>query len=70
MGNLGGLVTNADAQVIDVRGNVIEGLYATSNCAAMLSHGFGYESGSAVGRSLIFGYLAARHLSNSPPTTQ
>ncbi|MBW2274102.1 MAG: FAD-binding protein [Deltaproteobacteria bacterium] len=61
MGNLGGLVTNPDAQVIDVRGEVIPGLYATSNAAALLSHGFGYESGTAVGRSMIFGYQAARH---------
>jgi len=62
MGNLGGLVTNPHAQVIDVRGTVIDGLYATSNCAALLSHGFGYESGTAVGRSIIFGYAAVRHL--------
>lgn len=61
MGNLGGLVTNPDAQVIDVRGGVIDGLYATSNAAALLSHGFGYESGSAIGRSMIFGYQAALH---------
>ena len=61
MGNLGGLVTNPDAQVIDVRGQAIPGLYATSNTAALLSHGFGYESGSAHGRSMIFGYQAALH---------
>ncbi len=61
MGNLGGLVTDPDARVIDVRGRVIEGLYATSNAAALLSHGFGYESGTAIGRSLIFGYQAALH---------
>ena len=61
MGNLGGLVTNPDAQVINVRGDAIPGLYATSNTAALLSHGFGYESGSAHGRSMIFGYQAARH---------
>ena len=62
MGNLGGLVTNADAQVMDVQGEVIPGLYCTSNTAALLSHGFGYDSGVAQGRSMVFGYIAARHV--------
>ena len=60
-GNLGGLVTNASAQVIDVRGEVIPGLYCTSNTQAMLPLGHHYDSGAAHGKSMIFGYLAARH---------
>jgi len=61
MGNLAGVVTNASAQVIDVQGEVIPGFYCTSNTAALLSHGFGYDSGVAQGRSMVFGYIAARH---------
>jgi len=62
-GNLGGLVTNANAQVVDVRGDFIPGLYCTSNTQAMLPLGHHYDSGSAHGKSMIFGYLAARHAS-------
>jgi 3-oxosteroid 1-dehydrogenase len=61
-GNLGGLVTNANAEVIDVRGEVIPGLYCTSNTQAMLPIGHHYDSGAAQGKSLIFGYIAARHM--------
>jgi 3-oxosteroid 1-dehydrogenase len=61
-GNLGGLVTNTDAQVIDVRGQVIPGLYGTSNTTAMLILGHHYDGGSAQGKSMVFGYLAAKHM--------
>jgi 3-oxosteroid 1-dehydrogenase len=61
-GNLGGLITNVDAQVIDVRGEVIPGLYCTSNTQAMLVLGHHYDSGAAQGKSMVFGYLAARHM--------
>ncbi len=61
-GNQGGLVTNANAQVINVRGEVIPGLYATSNTAAHLGIGAGYNSGFFNGRSMTFGYVAARHI--------
>lgn len=62
VGNLGGLVINDNAQVINAQGEVIPGLYGTSNTAAHLSHGFSYDSGSSHGKSMIFGYLAARHM--------
>jgi len=62
VGNLGGLVVNSNAQVVNVHGDVIPGLYGTSNASALLSHGFTYTSGSCQGKSLIFGYLAARHV--------
>ena len=61
-GNLGGLVTNTNAQVIDVRGEVIPGLYCTSNTQAMLPLGHHYDSGAAQGKSMVFGYIAARHM--------
>ena len=61
-GNLGGLVTNTNAEVIDIRGEVIPGLYCTSNTQAMLPLGHHYDSGAAQGKSMIFGYIAARHM--------
>jgi len=64
-GNLGGMVINKHAQVINNQGEVIPGLYGTSNCTALLSHGFTYTSGSCQGKSLIFGYIAARHMARA-----
>jgi len=65
LGNLGGLVTNANAQIMNVRGEIIPGLYGTGNTTALLSHGFSYDSGSSQGKSMIFGYIAARHMVRS-----
>lgn len=62
VGTLGGLVTDADARVINPEGEPIPGLYGTSNTTALLTHGFMYTSGSCQAKSLIFGYLAARHM--------
>jgi 3-oxosteroid 1-dehydrogenase len=62
VGNLGGLVVNRNAQVIDAEGEVIPGLYGTSNTTALLCHGFAYTSGACQAKSMIFGYIAARHM--------
>lgn len=64
-GNLGGLVTNVNAQVIDVNGEVIPGLYGTSNTTAMLLLGHHYDSGAAQSKSMVFGYIAAQHMTRS-----
>lgn len=64
-GNLGGLVINTHAQVIDVRGEIIPGLYGTSNTTAMLPLGYHYDSGAAQGKSMVFGYVAANHMAGS-----
>ena len=61
-----GLKTNADGQVIDIQGQRIEGLYAVGNSAARVEMGCGYNSGMAIGRSIVFGYLAAIHAAASP----
>ena len=58
-GTRGGLLTTPDAQVLDVQGKVIPGLYATSNAAAQTLFGGGYTSGMSIGASLVFGYVAA-----------
>ncbi len=62
VGTLGGVVTNTNAQVMNAQGEVIPGLYATSNTAALLTHGFMYTSGACQSKSLIFGYIAAEHM--------
>jgi succinate dehydrogenase/fumarate reductase flavoprotein subunit len=64
VGNLGGLVVNPHAQVINTQGEVIPGLYGTSNTTALLTHGFMYTSGACQAKSLIFGYIAARHMAS------
>ncbi len=61
VGHLGGLVTNRNAQVINTRGQVIPGLYATSNAAAALPFGCAYTSGMVGGKAMTFGWIAARH---------
>jgi 3-oxosteroid 1-dehydrogenase len=59
--NAAGLRTNADAQVIHVRGKPIEGLYAVGNSAAPLDIGAGYQSGMSNLRGMVGGYRAALH---------
>ena len=56
-----GLQTDASARVIGISGEPIPGLYAIGNSAARIEMGCGYNSGMAIGRSLVFGYLAALH---------
>lgn len=65
VGHLGGLVTDSNARVISARDEAIPGLYATSNTSAMLVSGYGYDSGMCQGKSMTFGYLAARHMANA-----
>lgn len=55
-----GLKTGAAGQVIDIADRAVPGLYAIGNAAARIEMGCGYNSGMAIGRSLVFGYLAAR----------
>lgn len=58
----GGLRTNADAQVMSVRGAPIGGLYAAGNAAAHLEFGMGYQAGISLMSALTFGYLAIEHV--------
>ena len=64
--NAAGLRTNAQAQVLHVRGHAIQGLYAAGNAAAPLDIGAGYQSGLSNLRGMTGGFLAARHASNGP----
>ncbi len=59
--NAVGLKTNINAQVMDVRGKVVKGLYAAGNSAAQIEIGPGYNSGIANLRGIAWGYVAAHH---------
>jgi 3-oxosteroid 1-dehydrogenase len=63
--NGAGLRFNRNAQVINVRGEPIDGLYVAGNSSAMLDVGAGYQSGIANARGLVWGHIAAQHASDS-----
>ena len=54
-----GLRTDPSARVVGPDGDEVRGLYAIGNAAARSEMGCGYNSGMAIGRSLVFAYLAA-----------
>jgi len=57
-----GLPIDTDGRVLDARGQPVQGLYAAGNSAAWLDIGGGYNSGIANTRGLLYGYLAALHM--------
>jgi len=58
---LGGLATNACAQVLDQGGAPVPGLYAAGACAAQIPHdGKEYASGLTLGPGSFFGRVAGR----------
>ncbi|MEX0407273.1 FAD-binding protein [Aquibium sp. LZ166] len=57
-----GLLTDDRAQVLNVRGNAISGLYATGNTAARTEFGTGYQAGFTLASGMTFGWLAAQHM--------
>jgi 3-oxosteroid 1-dehydrogenase len=60
-----GLLTNAHAQVIDLRGRLIPGLYASGDCAAYIDFGIGFQAGLSLGRNLIFGLAAVKDITTT-----
>ena len=61
LGTKGGPQTNANAQVLDVDGNVISGLYAAGNAMAS-AMGMAYGgAGGTLGPCMVFGYIAGKH---------
>jgi 3-oxosteroid 1-dehydrogenase len=61
-----GLRTSADAEVLDVHGEPVVGLYACGNDAASMTASEYPGAGCQIGAGLVFGYLAARHASARP----
>lgn len=62
IGTKGGLLTNAQAQVVREDGSPIAGLYAIGNCSASVM-GTSYPgAGGTLGPAMTFAYVAANHL--------
>jgi len=61
LGTKGGLKTNSDAQVLNIKGRPIPGLYATGNVTAS-PMGIGYPGpGVTIGQAMVFGYIAGKN---------
>ncbi|MBK0392128.1 FAD-dependent oxidoreductase [Ramlibacter algicola] len=60
LGTKGGPRTNENAQVLDVRGQPIPGLYAAGNVAASITGPGYYGRGATLGPGMTFGYIAGR----------
>ncbi|HVO08602.1 MAG TPA: FAD-dependent oxidoreductase [Burkholderiaceae bacterium] len=65
LGVAAGLVTDADARVLDETGRPIAGLYACGNDMQSVMNGAYPGPGITLGPALVFGYLAARHAARS-----
>ena len=62
IGTKGGLLTNAEAQVVRADGSPIPGLYAIGNTSASVM-GTAYPgAGGTLGPAMTFGYIAAHHI--------
>ncbi|MBV2132763.1 FAD-binding protein [Pseudomonas sp. MAP12] len=65
IGTKGGLLTNANAQVLHENGQPIPGLYAIGNTSASVM-GTSYPgAGGTLGPAMTFGYIAARHIASA-----
>ncbi|WP_253485830.1 FAD-dependent oxidoreductase [Natronocella acetinitrilica] len=60
LGTKGGPRTNASAQVLDVEGQPINGLYAAGNVAASITGPSYYGVGSTLGPVMTWGYIAGK----------
>ncbi|GAA1793553.1 FAD-dependent oxidoreductase [Pseudarthrobacter sulfonivorans] len=55
-----GVTINTDAQVVDIDGEVIDGLYAIGEVTGGF-HGAAYMTGTSLGKGAVFGRIVARH---------
>lgn len=62
LGTSGGLQINRHAQVLNVWGKIINGLYAVGNTAGSPIGGGYPGGGGTLSAGLVFGYLAAEHM--------
>lgn len=62
LGTKGGLLTNAQAQVLDAQSKApISGLYAAGNASACVVGHFYPGAGGTIGPAMTYAYIAARH---------
>ncbi len=61
LGTKGGLLTDADARVLDTSGRAIPGLYAAGNTTASVMGRTYPGPGATIAPAMVFGYLAAQH---------
>jgi glycine/D-amino acid oxidase-like deaminating enzyme len=64
LGTAAGLVTDAEARVLDGDGRPIAGLYACGNDMNSIMGGAYPGPGITLGPALVFGWIAARHLAD------
>ncbi len=70
LGTKGGPQTNRFAQVLDLDGEVIEGLYAAGNVMAS-AMGMTYGgAGGTLGPGMVFGFAAGRHAARHEPSAE
>lgn len=67
LGTKGGLRTDPHARVLDIKGDIITGLYATGNSMAAVS-GYTYPGGgNPIGSSMVFAHLAVMDMAANQP---
>ncbi|POF42396.1 hypothetical protein B0D71_13315 [Pseudomonas laurylsulfativorans] len=65
LGTKGGLKVDSDANVLDLAGNPIPGLYAIGNASGAVTADSYPGAGGTLGPALTFGYRAANHIAQS-----
>ncbi|GAA4037863.1 FAD-dependent oxidoreductase [Arthrobacter methylotrophus] len=61
-----GVTINTDGQVVDIDGDVIDGLYAIGEVTGGF-HGAAYMTGTSLGKGAVFGRIVARHAATTLP---
>jgi 3-oxosteroid 1-dehydrogenase len=67
VGTFGGVVTDVHARALKEDGSVIPGLYATGTTTAAVMGRTYPGAGCSIGPSFTWGYVAAKHASNTRP---
>ncbi|WP_019957827.1 FAD-binding protein [Vitreoscilla stercoraria] len=62
LGTFAGLKTNQYAQVLDIQGRAIQGLYAVGNDMNSVMGGHYPSGGITLGPGMTFGFVAANHI--------
>ncbi|SEN43026.1 3-oxosteroid 1-dehydrogenase [Pseudomonas sp. ok272] len=69
LGTKGGLKVDRDANVLDIEGRPIPGLYAIGNASGAVTADAYPGAGGTLGPALTFGYRAANHIAQRMPST-